>query len=111
MLIRTILSSTKGRLVLGLLAGYLSWQGWLTLAAPTKVAPELRNVGPRVNVLVKLPFPPERFHVLAMQRFGRVSGSEDNSVEVRGVKQADLNAIARPYWVRHVGQMEEGDNG
>jgi hypothetical protein len=46
--------------------------------------------------------------VLAIQRFGRVSGTENNSVEVRGVKREDLNAVARPYWVRSVGPMNEG---
>jgi hypothetical protein len=43
-----------------------------------------------------------------MQRFGRVSGTEGHSVEVRGVKKDDLNAVARPYWVRSVGPMDEG---
>jgi hypothetical protein len=57
---------------------------------------------------VTLSFPPERFHVLALQRFGRVSGTENNSVEVRGVRQQDLDAVARPYWVRGVAPMEEG---
>ncbi len=107
-LLRAILASTRGRVVLGLLACYLGWQAWLTLAAPGKVAPELKAGRPRVNVMVTLSFPPERFHVLEMQRFGRVSGTEDNSVEVRGVRQNDLNAVARPYWVRRVGPMEEG---
>ena len=60
----------------------------------------------RVNVLVMLPFEPERFHVLAMQRFGRVAGTEDNGIELRGVKAEDLDSVARPYWVRHVGPME-----
>lgn len=103
-----VLSSRRGRIVVGALALYLGWQLWLVLAAPTKVADELRADRPRVNVLVTLAFPPERFHVLALQRFGRVSGTEENSVEVRGVRQQDLNAIARPYWVRRVGPMEEG---
>ena len=107
-LLRAILASTRGRIVLGVLAAYFGWQGWLTFAAPAKVAAELREGRPRVNVLVTLAFPPERFHVLEMQRFGRVSGTEDNSVEVRGVRQGDLNAVARPYWVRRVGLMEEG---
>ncbi len=107
-LARAILASTRGRIVLGILACYLGWQGWLALAAPGKIAPELRDGKPRVNVMVTLAFPPERFHVLEMQRFGRVSGTEDNSVEVRGVRRDDLDAVARPYWVRRVGPMEEG---
>ena len=72
------------------------------------MADSLRTGKPRVNVQVTLAFPPERFHVLALQRFGRVSGTENNSVEVRGVNQEDLNAVAKPYWVRSVGPMEEG---
>ncbi len=78
----------------------LGWQLWLTLAAPQKDRAGLYGRARReVNVLVTLPFPPERFHVLAFQRYGRVSGTQDNSIEVRGVRQADLNAVARPYWV------------
>ena len=107
-LARAILASGRGRFILALVVAYLGWQAWLTLAAPGKVASELKAGRPRVNVTVTLAFPPERFHVLAMQRFGRVSGTEDNSVEVRGVKQNDLDAVARPYWVRRVGPMEEG---
>jgi hypothetical protein len=107
-LLKSILSSGQGRVVAGVFALYLGWQLWLVVAAPRKVASELRTDGPRVNVLVTLSFPPERFHVLALQRFGRVSGTENNSVEVRGVKQQDLDAVARPYWVRGVSPMEEG---
>ncbi len=107
-LLRTILASGRGRIIVGALLAYVGWQAWLTVVAPGKVAAELKSDKARVNVAVTLAFPPERFHVLAMQRFGRVSGTENNSVEVRGVKREDLNAIARPYWVRSVGPMDEG---
>ncbi len=106
--LRAILASGRGRILVGVVLAYACWQAWLTIAAPGKVQQALRNERPRVNVQVTLAFPPERFHVLAMQRFGRVSGTEKNSVEVRGVKREDLNAIARPYWVRSVGPMDEG---
>ncbi len=90
----------KTRILAGLTLVYLAWQGWLTLAAPAKIAPGLD--AERVNVLVTLPFPPERFHVLVFQRHGRVSGTHDNSVEVRGVRREDLSAVARHYWVKSV---------
>jgi hypothetical protein len=107
-LLRAILHSGRGRLIAGAIIAYAGWQAWLTIAAPGKVAPEIRSDRARVNLQVTLAFPPERFHVLAIQRFGRVSGTENNSVEVRGVKREDLNAVARPYWVRSVGPMNEG---
>ena len=100
--LHALLGSFKGCVLLGALACYLVWQLWLTLAAPGKIAPGIAAQAEKVNVLVTLPFPPERFHVLVFQRYGRVSGTQDNSVEVRGVRTADLTALARYYWVRRV---------
>ncbi len=91
----------KLRIALGVLIAYLLWQVWLTLAAPAKIDAGFGDAE-RVNALVTLPFAPERFHVLVFQRYGRVSGTHENSVEVRGVRRADLRAIARHYWVRRV---------
>ena len=103
-----LFASPKGKVVVGALAAYLAWQLWLTLAAPQKIAPGFTAERPRANILVTLPFPPERFHVLYFQRYGRVSGTQDNSIEVRGVKFADLAAVARPYWVRRVEPLPTG---
>ena len=104
---RMALDSARGRIALGLLALYLAWQLFLSLAAPAKVAPGFPE-RERVNALVTLPFAPERFHVLAFQRYGRVSGTGENTVELRGVRRADLAAVARPYWVRRVEPMPTG---
>lgn len=104
-MLRTVLASGPGRVVLALAAAYLGWQAWLTLAAPGKVAAELRGRS-RVNVVVTLPFVPERFHVLAVQRYGRVAGTDDTGIELRNVRAEDLDAVARPYWVREVRPME-----
>jgi hypothetical protein len=102
--------SARGRIALGALAAYLAWQGWLSAAAPGKVAPGFKADAEKVNILVTLPFPPERFHLLVFQRHGRVSGTQDNAVEVRGVRMADLNSVARPYWVSRVEPLPTGGN-
>jgi hypothetical protein len=106
--LRAICRSGKGRAVLTAIACYLAWQLWLSLAAPGKLAPGLWTQSPRVDVLVTLPFPPERFHVLMFQQYGRVSGTQDNAVEVRGVRQTDLRSLARPYWVKKVEPLSGG---
>src|SRR5215510_13344155 len=105
---RDALHSRKTRALLTLVVAYLVWQLWLTVAAPGKVAAGFPTDRERVNILVTLPFPPERFHVLQFQAFGRVSGTEDNKVEVRGVKRTDLTSLARPYWVRRVEPLPPG---
>ena len=105
---RKALRSTKGWIALGLLAGYAAWQLFLSLAAPGKISPGFPADRERVNAIVILPFAPERFHLLVFQRYGRVSGTGEDSVELRGVRRADLPAVARPYWVRRVEPMPSG---
>jgi hypothetical protein len=105
---RAMLRSAKGRAVLVALAGYALWQLWLTLAAPGKIAAGFPSGAERVDILVTLPFPPERFHVQVFQAYGRVSGTQENAIEVRGVNRADLAAVARPYWVRRVEPLPKG---
>ena len=99
---RAIHQSTQGRIVLAGVLVYAAWQAMLSALAPGKVTEDLRSGKAKVNVQVSLPFTPDRFHVMAMQRYGRVSGTDDRSIEVRGVKQADLSRLARPYWVTRV---------
>jgi hypothetical protein len=101
------LKSRKTHVLLAVAALCIAWQIWLTLAAPGKVADFPAGTG-KVNILVTLPFPPERFHVQLLQTYGRVSGTQDNAVEVRGVKRVDLASIARPYWVMRVEPLQPG---
>jgi hypothetical protein len=102
-LMRDAARSTRGRIVIGVVAAIVLWKLALLLIAPTKVAAHLTpNARGQVNVLVTLTCTPERFHVLAFQPYGRVSGTQDRSIELRGVQVANLNAVARPYWVRRV---------
>ncbi len=107
-LIRPLLASSKGRIVLLVLVAIVGWQVWLTIAAPAKIAAGIPPDANRVDVRVVLPFVPERFHVQEMQSFGRVSGTRENSIEVRGVNRDKLTALARPFWVRQVEPLEQG---
>lgn len=101
---------TKARILVFTLILYFGWQAWLWVAAPAKIAAGLEGerAAERVNVLVTLPFAPERFHVLVFQRYGRVSGTRDDAVEVRGVRREDLRYVARHYWVRKVEPLGGG---
>jgi hypothetical protein len=101
-LLHSIWQSNRGKLVIAILFLSAIWQVYLGLAATGKVDPSLRDGKNKVNVQVVLPFTPDRFHVMAMQQFGRVSGTEDTSIEVRGVKRDDLSSLARPFWVKRI---------
>ena len=102
-LMREAVRSTRGRIVIGAVVALVLWKLGLVLLAPAKVTSGFTpNARGQVNVLVTLRCAPERFHVLAFQQYGRVSGTRDDSIEVRGVSVANLNAVARPYWVKSV---------
>lgn len=104
-MLRDVIRSRRFHILLGIALCHLAWQVWLTIDAPNKIA-GLAGDSERVNVLVTLAFPPERFHFQRFQTYGRVSGTEQNAVEVRGVKRGDLTAVARPYWVKHVEPLQ-----
>jgi hypothetical protein len=100
-MMRDAARSTRGRIVLAAIVALVLWKVGLALWAPSKLMPGFTpNARGQVNVLVTLFCTPERFHVLAFQQHGRVSGTQDHSIEVRGVDVANLNALVRPYWVR-----------
>jgi hypothetical protein len=105
---RDFLRSRRFHILLAVAGFYLAWQAWLSIAAPRKIT-GLEGQSEKVNILVTLPFPPERFHVQKFQTYGRVSGTQDNAVEVRGVKREDLRTVARPYWVTRVEPLKPGD--
>lgn len=105
-MIRDAARSTRGRIVIGAVVALLAWKVGLVLLAPSKVMPGFTlNARGQVNVLVTLRCTPERFHVLAFQQHGRVSGTQDDTIEVRGVPYAGLNAMAQPYWVKSVAPL------
>ena len=102
-LMRDAMRSTRGRIVIGAIIALAAWKMALVLLAPGKLTPGFKpNARGQVNVLVTLRCTPERFHVLAFQQYGRVSGTQDESIEVRGVSFAKLNEVAQPYWVMRV---------
>jgi hypothetical protein len=105
-MIRDAARSTRGRIVIGAIIALMAWKVGLVVAAPGKVLPGFTpNARGQVNVLVTLRCTPERFHVLEFQQHGRVSGTQDETIEVRGVPLAKLNAVARPYWVKSVAPL------
>jgi len=105
-LMRDAARSTRGRIVIGVVVALLAWKLALVLLAPAKVMPGFKaNARGQVNALVTLTCPPERFHVLAFQQFGRVSGTEGETIELRGVQLAQIDAVARPYWVKQVAPL------
>ncbi len=105
-----IWTSRRGRILGMVVVVSLGWKAWLFIQGPRKIAPEVTQlVSPRgtVDLLVTLPFPPERFHILVFQRYGRVSGTSGNTAEVRGVKLGDVTGLARYYWVRRVAPIPD----
>lgn len=102
-----LVGTGRGRIFLAVLATYVVFQAWLSLMSPGKITEGFDPDRPRLNVLVTLSFPPERFHVLFFQRHGRVSGTDGNTIEVRGVPRAEMTRVARPYWVRRVEPLKD----
>lgn len=108
-LLGRLLRTTGGRTVVSLVALYLAFQAVMYVIAPAKIDPAVARQADaqgRVDVVVELNFAPERFHILVLQDFGRVTGSQGNSVEVRGIRLSGVQEVARKFWVRSVRPLE-----
>jgi hypothetical protein len=105
--LRAALGNRRGLILLVCLIAWLAWQAFLFIAAPGKIAEGFPD-RQRVNALITLPFTPERFHILVFQRYGRVSGTDGNSVELRNIDKGQLGAIARYYWVQRIEPLQQG---
>jgi hypothetical protein len=105
-IVRDAVRSSRFKVALAVVAALVGWQIWLSATASAKIAEGIPEDRRRVDVLVTLSFPPERFHIQKLQAIGRVSGTKGNSVQVRGVNRAELTDLARPFWVERVEPLQ-----
>jgi hypothetical protein len=108
--LRGLLATRPGRWLAAAVIVVVAWQGWIAALAAVKMPADLAAyLSPRgtVDLRVTLRFPPERFHTLMLQRFGRVSGTEGHTIEVRGVPVERVRGIARFYWVSRITPFRE----
>jgi hypothetical protein len=81
------------------------WQAFIALTVPSRLSPEVVAAlaqAPRVNVAVRLGFAPEEFHIRLFQGHGVVRGVQGTTVLLDRVPAADVERIARYYWVRGI---------
>jgi hypothetical protein len=109
--LRTLVKTTGGQVLIVVVVAYLIFQAWSVVQAGPKIdnrIPQLVDQRGRVNVRVELNFRPERFHILTLQDYGRVTGTDGNTVEVRGITLDGVRDLARKYWVRRIEPLPEG---
>lgn len=85
-----------------ILGGYAAY-GRLT--APYRIAPVLQADlarGGYADIAVRLPFKPEQFHINLFQKVGTVRGVRDDVVLIGRVHAADVERLARYYWIQHI---------
>jgi hypothetical protein len=83
----------------------VGWQIFLTVRAGSVVSPEVAveaQTSSSLRVDVVLGFPPEQFHTLFLQSYGRISGVEGNTVRLRDVRPESVDLLARIYWVQQI---------
>jgi hypothetical protein len=105
-LLRRFASSAGARFAYLLLGAALVYYGWMAFEAPRRIEPGLLAAAEknrRVSVLIHLSFPPERFHILKVQDFGRVRGVSGNTIQMAAVSENSIRTlVGRYYWIRHI---------
>ena len=98
MLLKRFARSRFIRTVAVLVALVIIWQIFLSVRANGRVDPALAAEaaeGQPVRVTVVVGFPPERFHTLFLQSYGRVVGVSGNEVQLRDVRPESVGMLAR----------------
>ncbi|NEE02927.1 hypothetical protein [Phytoactinopolyspora halotolerans] len=107
---RTLIGTIGGRTLIGLIVLIVGYQVWLTASAGGKIADGVTDEPDRrgqYSIDVELGFPPERFHILEMQSYGRIRGTTENVIHLNGVMEDEIDAIARKYWVEEIRPGED----
>lgn len=108
-LARTFIRSSGGKAVLLVGVFLLVFEIWTGITAPGKIDAQVletaRATG-SANILVELNFPPESFHFLFLQDYGRISGSSAEGVRLRRVTEENLIALSRAYWIKSIRPLE-----
>ena len=84
---------------------FVAWHAETCSSAAVKEA--LRNLD-KIAIRVELGFPPEKFHLLFLQKRGRVTGVSGSTVHMADVSADNVRTIAGRYWVSRVDVREEG---
>lgn len=106
-LLRKLAGTAGFRTLMIILIAMLGWQVFLAVQAPTKISDSLTDGDQEVDVVVELNFPAERFHILTLQDYGRISGSSGAKLEMRRVPASTLNDIARIFWIKSIAPLQE----
>jgi len=104
-MLRRFLRSRLCKVIVTVAVAVLVWQIFLSIRAGSviddAVAAELES-SPSLTVDVVLGFPPEQFHTLYLQSYGRIRGVSGNTLHLRDVRPESVALLARIYWVQEV---------
>ncbi len=107
----------RRRLLTYAMIGLAVWgagEGYARLTAPGKFSPDLARVrarGGQIDVVVDLGFAPEAIHVRMFQKIGTVVGIDHSRVRILGVAPAEVDRLARRYWIRRLDLLRNEPKG
>ncbi|WP_205857325.1 hypothetical protein [Phytoactinopolyspora endophytica] len=110
---RKLIGTVGGRTLVVLVALLIAYQVWITVSAGGKIADGVKDEPDRrgrYTIDVELGFPPERFHMLDLQEYGAIRGTDDNVLHLHQVTEDGIDAIARKYWVNEIRPGESGES-
>jgi hypothetical protein len=97
-------------MLLAVVFAIVAFNVYTMAAAPGKIDDGIEDAVDargQVDVRVWFGFEPERYHILQLQKYGRVSGSDERSLELRATTQEEVRELARTYWIQRIEVLEE----
>lgn len=104
-MLRRFIRSRLFKVVVAVIVITIAWQVYLTVRVGSVVDPALAaeaQTSPSLTVDVVLGFPPEQFHTLYLQSYGRISGVDGHTLHLRDVRPESVGMLGRIYWIQQV---------
>lgn len=104
-MLRRFARSRLLKVVIAIVVMVIAWQVYLSVRAGSVVAADVASAAqtsPSLTIDVVLGFPPEQFHTLHLQSYGRITGVDGNTLHLRDVRPESINLLARIYWVQEI---------
>ncbi len=105
-LLRRLARTAGGRVLAVVAVLALGWQAFVSVQVPMKIDDRLEEQPGRIDVVVTLNFPPERYHILVVQDYGRISRTTGHELVLRSTDLERIRELARFYWVRSIHPAE-----
>jgi hypothetical protein len=92
-------------LLIGFVLVFGGWEAYGQISRQTRLTPAVQQAltqNDRLDIVVRLPFQPEQFHLKLLQEYGTVSSVQTDSISLQRVPAESVRELGKSYWISQI---------